>query len=44
MDKEKRRPDHPDYDARTLYVPEDFKAKVTPVSLKFLFIDTFQQL
>lgn len=34
MDKQKRRPDHPDYDNRTLYVPEEFKAKVTPVSLR----------
>ena len=35
MDKKKRKPDHPEYDARTLYVPEDFKLKVTPVSALF---------
>ncbi|KAK6631688.1 hypothetical protein RUM43_013752 [Polyplax serrata] len=30
MDKNKRRPDDPHYDKRTLFVPEDFKANVTP--------------
>lgn len=29
-DINKNRPDHPDYDARTLYVPDDFLNKQTP--------------
>jgi len=31
MDKNKRRPNHPDYDHRTLFVPKDFLDKCTPV-------------
>lgn len=32
MDKKKRRPDHPDYDHRTLFVPKEFLEKsTTPV-------------
>lgn len=31
-DAMKRRPDHPDYDPRTLYVPPDFYNNQTPVS------------
>lgn len=34
-DAEKRKPDHPDYDPRTLYVPKEFKASQTPVRLFF---------
>ena len=41
MDKKRRRPDHPDYDKRTLYVPEDFKNKVTPVSWSFTYQEGF---
>jgi DNA mismatch repair protein MSH6 len=29
MDAQKRRPDHPEYNERTLYVPPDFYAKET---------------
>ncbi|XP_077301291.1 DNA mismatch repair protein Msh6 isoform X2 [Arctopsyche grandis] len=29
-DAEKRRPDHPDYDPRTLFVPSDFRKNQTP--------------
>lgn len=32
-DKQGRRPDHPDYDATTLYVPEKFLDSLSPVSL-----------
>lgn len=35
-DANKKSPSHPDYNPRTLYVPEDFKQKLTPV--KYLFI------
>lgn len=31
-DRERRRPDHPDYNPRTVYVPEDFLNQQTPVS------------
>ncbi|KAL0818931.1 hypothetical protein ABMA28_008234 [Loxostege sticticalis] len=31
MDAEKRRPDHPDYDQRTLFVPPEFLDKQTPL-------------
>lgn len=31
-DRDRRRPDHPDYNPRTLYVPEDFLNQQTPVS------------
>uniref|UniRef100_A0A0P4VS63 DNA mismatch repair protein n=1 Tax=Scylla olivacea TaxID=85551 RepID=A0A0P4VS63_SCYOL len=30
MDRERRRPDHPEYDPRTLYIPESFLAQQTP--------------
>lgn len=33
MDRERCRADHPDYDPRTLYVPESFLAQQTPVRL-----------
>ena len=29
-DRNRKRPDHPDYDPRTLYVPEEFKRNLTP--------------
>lgn len=32
-DKNKNRPNHPEYDSRTLYVPADFKQKQTPGKL-----------
>ena len=32
MDMRRRRPDHPEYDPKTLYVPLSFKEKCTPVS------------
>ena len=32
MDAKKRRPSDPDYDPRTLYVPDDFLKNQTPVS------------
>lgn len=35
-DANRKSPSHPDYNPRTLYVPEDFKQKLTPV--KYLFI------
>lgn len=31
-DAKRRRPDDPDYDPKTLYVPEDFRRNLTPVS------------
>lgn len=37
-DKQGRRPDHPDYDATTLYVPEKFLDSLSPVSLVVKFI------
>ena len=33
MDRAKRRPDHPEYDPRTLSVPDSFLAQQTPVRL-----------
>ncbi|XP_074603536.1 DNA mismatch repair protein Msh6 [Brevipalpus obovatus] len=30
MDKQRRRPDHPDYDPKTIFVPESFRKKQTP--------------
>jgi hypothetical protein len=35
-DANKKSPSDPNYNPRTLYVPEDFKQKLTPV--KYLFI------
>lgn len=32
-DAQKRRPDHPDYDPSTLFVPTDFYKNQTPVSM-----------
>lgn len=32
-DAQKRRPDHPDYDPSTLYVPPEFYKSQTPVSI-----------
>ncbi|XP_014220943.1 DNA mismatch repair protein Msh6-like [Trichogramma pretiosum] len=45
MDKNKRRPDHPEYDPKTLYVPEEFFNKQTATmrqwwSLKSEHLDT----
>jgi DNA mismatch repair protein MSH6 len=31
-DAQKRRPDDPDYDPKTIYIPDSFLAKQTPVS------------
>ena len=37
-DAKRRAQDDPDYDPRTLYIPEDFKRNLTPVSYVTLFI------
>lgn len=34
-DKDKRRPDDPEYNSRTLYVPKDFLDNQTPVCMKY---------
>lgn len=40
-DAQKRRPNEPDYDSRTLFVPESFLQNLTPVSFTFkLFIES----
>lgn len=33
MDAKRRRPDHPDYNPSTLYVPQEFYKSQTPVSI-----------
>lgn len=35
QDKKRRRPDHPDYDSSTLYVPEKFLKSLSPVNIFF---------
>ena len=36
MDKNKYRPDHPKYNPKTLYIPEDFFEQQTPVSNNYM--------
>ena len=38
MDKFKRRPDHPDYDPTTLYVPDTFMKTLTPAMRQWWLI------
>ena len=39
-DAEKRRPDHPDYNPRTVFVPPSFLQSLTPVSISTVVYGT----